>query len=87
MSEGKHLNVEPPAKQRKLSELKLSDVQVELLISEVQSRECLWNDHNDNFKNSTLTRKLWNEVGASLDIPGKAVYCKLNLIINPRTGN
>lgn len=72
MSEEKHQSGEPPAKQRK-TEVKLSDIQIEVLISEVQSRECLWNDQHNNFKNSTLTRKLWNEVGASLDIPGKTV--------------
>lgn len=63
----------PLAKKKKCSEVKLTDIQVEVLISEVQARECLWNDKHDSFKNLPLTRKLWNEVGAGLDISGKSL--------------
>ncbi|KAG8251053.1 hypothetical protein J6590_088811 [Homalodisca vitripennis] len=43
---------EPPAK------LKKKDI----------CRSSLWNDKDNNFKNTTLTRKLLDEVGAAFDI-------------------
>lgn len=50
---------------------KLTDLECEALISEVQSRPCLWNDRHNDFKNSVVTKKLWEEVGKAINLSGK----------------
>ncbi|VEN53680.1 unnamed protein product [Callosobruchus maculatus] len=61
----------PPTKKMNIVALKkLNNTQIESLICEVQCRSSLWNDKDSNFKNTTLTRKLWDEVGAAFEMSG-----------------
>lgn len=59
---------QPIAKKPKFK--KLTDGEYEILISEVQSRACLWNDQHNDFKNTSITKKMWNDIGAAVNIPG-----------------
>lgn len=45
----------------------------EILISEVQLRPVLWDDRNKNYKNSEMTKKIWNGVGAACGVTGKLI--------------
>ncbi|XP_055913651.1 uncharacterized protein LOC129947208 [Eupeodes corollae] len=48
----------------------MAKVNIELLISCVQSRTDLWQDRNANFKNKNITDKLWKEVGEICGLSG-----------------
>ncbi|XP_044763326.1 uncharacterized protein LOC123320184 [Coccinella septempunctata] len=50
---------------------KLSEREYQILISNVECRPCLWNDEHVDFKNGNITRKQWDEVGESLNLPGE----------------
>lgn len=41
-----------------------------LLIAEVHARPALWDDRHQHFKKASITRRLWDEIGAVLHLPG-----------------
>lgn len=45
----------------------------EILISEVQLRPVLWDDRQKNYKNSEMTKKIWNQIGAACGVTGKLI--------------
>lgn len=68
MSSEEHVhNLDLASQPNKLSIVKLSDASssCEILICEIHLRQPLWNDLHNDSKNSNITRKLWNEVGAA----------------------
>jgi len=53
--------------------ISFSTRQKEILISEVQLRPVLWDDRNKNYKNTEMTKKIWNQVGAACGVTGKLI--------------
>jgi len=46
----------------------------EILISEVQTRPCLWNDEHPQYKDSEKNKKIWEEIGKVIEMTGIAIY-------------
>lgn len=68
MSSQEHVhNLDLASQPKKVSIVKLSDASssCEILICEVHLRQLLWYDLHNDSKNSNITRKVWNEVGAA----------------------
>ncbi|KAL5245841.1 hypothetical protein ACI65C_013249 [Semiaphis heraclei] len=48
----------------------------EILISEVQTRPCLWNDEHPQYKDSEKNKKIWEEIGKVIDMSGNDAKIK-----------
>jgi len=46
----------------------------EILISEVQTRPCLWNDEHPQYKDSEKNKKIWEEIGKVIEMTGISIY-------------
>ncbi|XP_069696793.1 uncharacterized protein [Periplaneta americana] len=55
---------------------KLSKEEKEVLISEVKTRAFLWNDREKNFKNLSMTKRAWEEIGEILNVSGDVAKTK-----------
>lgn len=49
----------------------------EILISEVQTRPCLWNDTHPHYKDSEKNKKIWEEIGNVVGLTG---MCCINVL-------
>ncbi|XP_011190893.1 uncharacterized protein LOC105217540 [Zeugodacus cucurbitae] len=56
--------------------IKMAKINIELLISCVQSRPLLWQDRLPNFKNKNITDMLWSEVGKICGCAGETAKTK-----------
>lgn len=52
----------------------------EMIISEVQKVPILWKETLKNYKNTTVTDKLWQDVGVSVGLSGKLFINILNMV-------
>ena len=56
--------------EKKMKARKLDEDKTVLLISYVQSKNCLWDENHPDFKKVSITKKLWDEIGAQLNVSG-----------------
>ncbi|XP_077295288.1 uncharacterized protein LOC143917602 [Arctopsyche grandis] len=47
-----------------------------LLVAEVRARPALWDDRHQHFKKASITRRLWEQIGDVLHLPGSVVKTK-----------
>lgn len=48
----------------------MENINIEILISEVQQREPLWNPKHAGYRNTLVQQRLWDELGASMKMNG-----------------
>jgi len=52
----------------------LSNDMREILILEIQTRPCLWDDTHTQYKNVEKNKKIWSEIGKLIGISGMYPY-------------